>query len=158
MRTFVHALPHPDGTVQHAAWAPLVSFATALILTGGLLKSRWARLALDHPNRRSLHLEPVPRVGGVGVLVGIAVAAIWVEPALPARVFLGDVGAVPLGFLASALGLAGWAGGAWTWWFPLLVFSPFIADATVTLLRRLARRERVWEAHYGPVCYPHAEC
>jgi UDP-GlcNAc:undecaprenyl-phosphate/decaprenyl-phosphate GlcNAc-1-phosphate transferase len=66
----------------------------------------------------------------------------------PARVFLGDVGAVPLGFLASALGLAGWAGGAWTWWFPLLVFSPFIADATVTLLRRLARRERVWEAHY----------
>ncbi len=28
-----------------------------------------------------------------------------------------------------------------------LVFAPFIADSTVTLLRRLARREKFWEAH-----------
>ena len=32
-------------------------------------------------------------------------------------------------------------------WVPLLVFSPFIADATLTLLRRLLRVEKVWEAH-----------
>ena len=32
-------------------------------------------------------------------------------------------------------------------WVPLLIFSPFIVDATVTLVRRLLRRERVWRAH-----------
>ena len=65
----------------------------------------------------------------------------------PARVFLGDVGSIPLGFLAGALGVSGWRNDAWPLWFPLLVFAPFIGDATVTLVRRLLRRERVWQAH-----------
>jgi UDP-N-acetylmuramyl pentapeptide phosphotransferase/UDP-N-acetylglucosamine-1-phosphate transferase len=65
----------------------------------------------------------------------------------PARLFMGDAGSVPLGFLAGALGLAGWREGAWPLWFPVLVFAPFVCDATLTLLRRLARRERVWQAH-----------
>jgi len=65
----------------------------------------------------------------------------------PARLFLGDVGAIPLGFLAAALGLQGWRDDAWPLWFPLLVFGPFIGDATVTLLRRALRREPVWRAH-----------
>ena len=65
----------------------------------------------------------------------------------PARVFMGDAGSIPLGFLAAALGLQGWHAGAWPAWFPVLVFSPFIVDATLTLARRAAARERVWEAH-----------
>jgi UDP-GlcNAc:undecaprenyl-phosphate/decaprenyl-phosphate GlcNAc-1-phosphate transferase len=65
----------------------------------------------------------------------------------PARIFMGDVGSVPLGFAAATLGIAGWKAGAWTLCFPLLVFSPFIVDATLTLLSRLLRRERVWIAH-----------
>jgi len=65
----------------------------------------------------------------------------------PARLFLGDVGSVPLGFLAGALGLQGWAIGAWPLWFPLLVFAPFMCDATLTLVKRLLRREPVWRAH-----------
>ncbi len=65
----------------------------------------------------------------------------------PARVFMGDVGSIPLGFLAAALGLVGWRDDLWPLWFPLLVFGPFVGDATLTLLRRLARRERVWQAH-----------
>lgn len=65
----------------------------------------------------------------------------------PARIFMGDVGSVPLGFLAAALGLQGLQQGVWPAWFPLLVFSVFIVDATVTLLRRGLRRERVWLAH-----------
>lgn len=65
----------------------------------------------------------------------------------PARIFMGDVGSVPLGFLAGALGLVGWRAGAWPLWFPLLVFAPFILDATVTLLRRALRGEKVWQAH-----------
>lgn len=65
----------------------------------------------------------------------------------PARVFMGDAGSVPLGFLAGALGYAGIARDAWPPWLPLLVFSPFLVDATVTLLRRALRGERVWRAH-----------
>ena len=65
----------------------------------------------------------------------------------PARMFMGDVGSVPLGFLAGAFGIAGVWLGRWPAWFPLLVFLPLIADATVTLVRRLLRGERVSEAH-----------
>lgn len=65
----------------------------------------------------------------------------------PARAFMGDVGAVPLGFLAAVFGIAGWREGVWPGWFPLLVFLPFVVDATATLLRRVLRGERVWEAH-----------
>ncbi|MGH8713141.1 MAG: MraY family glycosyltransferase [Casimicrobiaceae bacterium] len=65
----------------------------------------------------------------------------------PARIFLGDAGAVPLGFLAGAFGVEGSGQGWWPGWFPLLVFLPFIADATATLLRRLISGRRVWEAH-----------
>ena len=61
----------------------------------------------------------------------------------PARIFMGDAGAVPLGFLSATLGLLGY----WPYWFPALVFSPFIVDASVTLARRILRRERVWRAH-----------
>jgi UDP-GlcNAc:undecaprenyl-phosphate/decaprenyl-phosphate GlcNAc-1-phosphate transferase len=65
----------------------------------------------------------------------------------PARVFLGDSGSVPLGFLAGALGAWGTALGAWPAWLPILVFSPFIVDASVTVLRRLLAGERIWRAH-----------
>lgn len=65
----------------------------------------------------------------------------------PARVFLGDAGSVPLGFLAAALGLHGALTGAWSIAFPIVVFSPFIADASVTLVRRIARGELFWRAH-----------
>jgi UDP-GlcNAc:undecaprenyl-phosphate/decaprenyl-phosphate GlcNAc-1-phosphate transferase len=88
--------------------------------------------------------------GGSGTLplvVAAAVLPFLVVNAPPARMFMGDVGAVPLGFLAATIGLAGWRVGHWPAWFPVLVFLPFIADATTTLGRRLWRRERVWEAH-----------
>ena len=65
----------------------------------------------------------------------------------PARVFMGDAGSIPIGFLAAAIGLSGWHEGIWPWWFPLVVFSPFILDATVTLLRRALRSEPIWRAH-----------
>lgn len=65
----------------------------------------------------------------------------------PAKIFMGDAGSIPLGFLAAALGISGWSRGNWGLWFPLIVFSPFIVDATLTLLRRLLRGERIWQAH-----------
>jgi UDP-GlcNAc:undecaprenyl-phosphate/decaprenyl-phosphate GlcNAc-1-phosphate transferase len=65
----------------------------------------------------------------------------------PSRMIMGDVGAVPMGFLAAAFGISLVAGGAWPAWFPLLVFLPFIADASLTLAGRAWRRERLWQAH-----------
>ena len=65
----------------------------------------------------------------------------------PARIFMGDAGSTLFGFLAACLGLVGWQLGIWTLWFPGLVFSPFIVDATATLFRRLLRGEKIWRAH-----------
>jgi UDP-GlcNAc:undecaprenyl-phosphate/decaprenyl-phosphate GlcNAc-1-phosphate transferase len=79
--------------------------------------------------------------------VATAAAAFLVFNLHPARIFMGDVGSIPLGFLAGALGFAGWVQQDWPWWFPLLVFSPFIVDASATLARRLLTRERIWKAH-----------
>ena len=64
-----------------------------------------------------------------------------------ARLFMGDVGAVGLGFTAGAFGLHGWLDGAWPWWFPPLVFMPFVFDATFTLVIRMIRRQPVALAH-----------
>ncbi len=245
----------------------LIAFSVATLAVGWLAHSRAARVALDAPNERSLHTVPVPRTGGIGLLLGVCAGWIVVGPQLPwpywggtiilitvsliddlhglsaavrlgahlfaamlaaialmpagtllpimitvilatgwmcnlynfmdgsdglaggmaffgflfyaiaailaggtqfallnlavaaaaagfllhnfhpSRIFLGDAGAVPLGFLAATLGTIGWLQQYWKWWFPLLVFSPFIVDASVTLVRRLLSGARVWEAH-----------
>ena len=65
----------------------------------------------------------------------------------PAKIFMGDAGSIPLGFLSGAIGLYGWQRGLWLFWFPIMVFSPFIVDATVTLFKRGLRGEKVWQAH-----------
>lgn len=65
----------------------------------------------------------------------------------PAQVFMGDAGSIPLGFMAAALGILGVRQNVWPWVFPLLVFSPFIVDASTTLTRRVLRGEKVWQAH-----------
>ena len=83
----------------------------------------------------------------VSAMLAAASAAFLTKNFHPARIFLGDVGSVPLGFLAAVLGLVGWNDGLWPLWFPVLVFAPFVCDATLTLLKRLLRRERVWQAH-----------
>jgi UDP-N-acetylmuramyl pentapeptide phosphotransferase/UDP-N-acetylglucosamine-1-phosphate transferase len=244
--------------------APVIAFALSLLLLRGLQSSVVRAWFLDHPNPRSLHVTPVPRTGGLGMVpaalagillaggdvllvglcsglmllsalddwrsvpssvrllahlsasaalvIGTAASAGWVQGAAlavavawminlynfmdgadglaggmtvfgfsayacaawlagdaalataclsvaaaaaaflvfnfpPARIFMGDAGSVPLGFLAAGLGLAGWRGGHWPWWFPLVVFAPFVADATVTLGRRAVCGERFWEAH-----------
>ncbi len=65
----------------------------------------------------------------------------------PAKVFMGDAGSIPLGFLAAAMALWGWQQGQWPAWFPLLVFSPFVADASVTLLKRMLCRKNILLSH-----------
>jgi UDP-N-acetylmuramyl pentapeptide phosphotransferase/UDP-N-acetylglucosamine-1-phosphate transferase len=250
-----------------AEWmAPLAAFLVCGLLLSWLLQR--GRLPMDHPNERSLHATPTPRIGGLGIMAGVGVAAVWLAeagllqtalPAVlaafalaavsvlddvrglpvalrflahfvaaiacllalglsgwallagtlavvwmtnlynfmdgsdglaggmaaigfgalalaawlgdaaglaalcaaiaaaalaflrfnfpPARVFMGDAGSIPLGFMAATLGIVGAMQAVWPWLFPLLVFSPFIVDASVTLIRRGLRGEKVWRAH-----------
>ncbi|MES2636300.1 MAG: glycosyltransferase family 4 protein [Pseudomonadota bacterium] len=65
----------------------------------------------------------------------------------PAKIFMGDSGSIPLGFLAGSIGMYGYFNELWPVWFPLLVFSPFIIDATVTLIKRQIAGKKVWQAH-----------
>lgn len=65
----------------------------------------------------------------------------------PARIFMGDTGSATLGLLVGGLSLWGARDGIFPFWAAPLVFSPFIVDASVTLVRRLFRGERVWQAH-----------
>ena len=60
---------------------------------------------------------------------------------------MGDSGSIPLGFSAALIAMIGIERQVLTWWYPLVVFSPFWVDATVTLVKRLSRGEKVWEAH-----------
>ncbi|CAO3443752.1 Undecaprenyl-phosphate alpha-N-acetylglucosaminyl 1-phosphate transferase (EC 2.7.8.33) [Azospirillum argentinense] len=63
----------------------------------------------------------------------------------PAKLFMGDVGSVPLGFTLGWLLLALAASGLWM--AALLIPAYFLADATFTLLRRLVEGKKVWQAH-----------
>jgi UDP-GlcNAc:undecaprenyl-phosphate/decaprenyl-phosphate GlcNAc-1-phosphate transferase len=76
-----------------------------------------------------------------------AAAAFLIFNFPPARMFMGDAGSIPLGFLAAALGAIGWRDELWPLWFPLVVFAPFVVDASLTLVRRALRGERIWQAH-----------
>lgn len=63
----------------------------------------------------------------------------------PARVFLGDVGSAPLGYLTGFLLIVAAARGSWM--VALILPLYFLVDATVTLARRLLRGERIWQPH-----------
>ncbi|MDH4554971.1 glycosyltransferase family 4 protein [Pseudomonas sp. BN417] len=83
----------------------------------------------------------------VPLLLAAAVAGFlfWNFP--PARIFMGDAGS---GFLGVSLGLlslqAAWVKPQllWSW---LILLGVFIVDATWTLIRRMLRGEKVYEAH-----------
>ncbi|CAE6923417.1 putative undecaprenyl-phosphate N-acetylglucosaminyl 1-phosphate transferase [Paraburkholderia nemoris] len=91
--------------------------------------------------------RPSPELALAAAAVAGAAAGFLVFNFHPARIFLGDAGSIPIGFLAGALGYWGWRGDVWPIWFPVLIFSPFIGDASVTLLRRMLRGEKIWQAH-----------
>lgn len=83
----------------------------------------------------------------INLIVASAVAGFLLFNFPSAKIFMGDVGSGSLGFLAAAFSLWGHHDGIVSLWVTLLLFSPFIIDATVTLLRRLLRGEKIWLAH-----------
>lgn len=67
----------------------------------------------------------------------------WNRP--PAKLFMGDVGSVPLGFVLGWLLILLAQHGAWA--AAILLPAYYLADGGLTLLHRAARREKVWKAH-----------
>lgn len=63
----------------------------------------------------------------------------------PAKLFLGDVGSVPLGYLTGLLCLA--LAGAGYWVPALLLPAYYLADAGLTLCARIIRGEKITQAH-----------
>jgi UDP-N-acetylmuramyl pentapeptide phosphotransferase/UDP-N-acetylglucosamine-1-phosphate transferase len=65
----------------------------------------------------------------------------------PARLFMGDSGSTVLGLLAGVVILQAHVAGILPLWLGMLVFSPFIVDASITLAARVLRGERFWMPH-----------
>lgn len=77
-----------------------------------------------------------------GAVVGFM---FWNFP--PARIFMGDAGSGFLGIVLGGLSLvAAWHSPALFWGW-LILLGVFVVDATFTLVRRLLRGEKVYEAH-----------
>lgn len=88
-------------------------------------------------------VDPVTGWLAAGLCGGLLGFAPFNRPV--AKLFLGDVGSLPIGLLTAYLlyRLAGAGAFAAALILPLY----HVADSTITLLRRLARGEKVWEAH-----------
>lgn len=87
-------------------------------------------------------IGPAALVAGAlcGALVGFA---IFNKPV--AKLFLGDVGSLPIGLIVGWLLLM--LAGAGAPVAAILLPLYYLMDATITLVRRFARGEKVWEAH-----------
>lgn len=80
--------------------AALVAFAVALVATNVVERLSRRRGLLDVPNSRSSHVTPTPRIGGIGIVAGVAAAWLlvggWDAPGgialLAAAALLGGVG------------------------------------------------------------------
>ena len=164
VRLLVHALAALWFAVA-VAWphsAPGASFATVALVLGASAIVAWSLNLYNFMDGNDGLAAVMAILGfstyGFGAIIANVPAVAFFSLAAatlpflvvnfpPSRMIMGDVGAVPLGFLAAAFGVALVAAGNWPPWFPALVFLPFIADATTTLARRAWRRERIWEAH-----------
>lgn len=65
----------------------------------------------------------------------------------PAKIFMGDVGSGFVGFMLAALGLAASQPGTFPIEVWIILGGAFFVDATLTLIMRIARGERWYEAH-----------
>ena len=141
-------------TLEVSGWALLAGTLTVVWMTnlynfmdgsdglaGGMAVIGFGALAL------AAWLGNAPGLAALCAAIAAAALAFLRFNFPPARVFMGDAGSSPLGFLAAVLGILGAMQHIWPWLFPLLVFSPFIVDASVTLIRRALRGEKIWRAH-----------
>lgn len=99
----------------------------------------------------------MPLSGDLSSPVLLAAAAlgflVWNLP--PAKIFMGDAGSGFLGLMFGALSLQAAVARPILLWCWLVLLGVFVVDATITLLRRLLRGARIFEAHRSHA-YQHA--
>jgi UDP-N-acetylmuramyl pentapeptide phosphotransferase/UDP-N-acetylglucosamine-1-phosphate transferase len=122
---FVNLFNFMDG-IDGLSGVETISLGLGLVLVGWLAGSPEASIALP-------------------ALLAAATLGFLVWNWAPAKLFLGDVGSVPLGYLLGWLLLSAAMHGEWAAAAILPLY--YLADATITLLKRAARGARVWRAH-----------
>ena len=137
-------MPGLDAVAAALLWLWFVNLFNFMDGIDGLAGSEAAAIGIGLVLFASLGAGRDPGLAALAA-AGAAALGFLVWNWAPARIFLGDVGSVPLGYLLGFLLLDVAARGGWK--IALILPLYFLADATITLLRRLARGERVWQAH-----------
>jgi UDP-N-acetylmuramyl pentapeptide phosphotransferase/UDP-N-acetylglucosamine-1-phosphate transferase len=137
--------PGIDAIAAGLLWLWFVNLFNFMDGIDGLAGSEAAAIALGLVLFAGLETGRDPELGALAATAGAAALGFLVWNWAPARIFLGDVGSVPLGYLLGFLLLGAAARGFWR--IALILPLYFLADATLTLARRLGRGERVWKAH-----------
>ena len=63
----------------------------------------------------------------------------------PAKVFLGDVGSIPMGLISAALMILLCKNNLW--FSAIILCNYYLIDATTTLFKRMLKKKILWEAH-----------
>lgn len=84
-------------------------------------------------------------LGGYGLIAAVVALGFLFWNWFPAKIFLGDVGSVPLGFFMGWLLLLLVADGLWC--AALIIPLYYLCDSTFTLTKRAVRLKKIWEAH-----------
>ena len=134
-----------DGMATVLLWVWFINLFNFMDGIDGLAGSEAAAIGLGLMLFAGVGIGRDPELLLLGATVAAAAIGFLVWNWAPARIFLGDVGSVPLGYLLGFLLLEQAARGHWK--IALILPLYFLADATITLLRRLLRGERVWQAH-----------
>ena len=122
---FINLFNFMDG-IDGISGVEAISLGLGLALVGWL--ARWPEAMLVLP-----------------ALLAAAALGFLVWNWAPSKVFLGDVGSVPLGYLLGWLLLLAAIEGQWAAAVILPLY--YLADATVTLVKRAVRGAKVWRAH-----------
>ena len=105
-------------------------------LSSTLLSGSLILLVFDYQATASLHFLMTAAVAGF---------LVWNFP--PAKIFMGDSGSGFVGLMLGALALINTHIAPQMLWVWLILLGVFIVDATYTLIRRLLRGDKVYEAH-----------
>ena len=138
-------LPALDAVAAVLLWMWFVNLFNFMDGIDGLAGSEAAAIAIGLVLFAGIGVGRDPGLAALAAAAGAAALGFLVWNWAPARIFLGDVGSVPLGYLLGFLLLQTAGRGGWK--IALILPLYFLADATITLGRRLARREPVWQAH-----------
>jgi UDP-N-acetylmuramyl pentapeptide phosphotransferase/UDP-N-acetylglucosamine-1-phosphate transferase len=134
-----------DHLVTALLWIWFVNLFNFMDGIDGIAGSEAAAIAVGLVVFASLGVGVHPALSWLAAPICTAALGFLVWNWAPARIFLGDVGSIPLGYLLGFLLLSTAARGHWK--IALILPLYFLADATITLGRRLMRGEKIWQAH-----------